>query len=87
MKTNDSLVLVAVFILLLFLVVILIGLVSYLILMALPSSSLQDTSDTVSIAAWNLENFGASKAANESLLDFYATTIDDYAVVVLQEIR
>ena len=87
MKTNDSLVLVAVFILLLFLIIILIALVSYLILTSFPSSSLQNISDTVSIAAWNLENFGTSKAANETLLEFYATTIDDYAVVVLQEIR
>jgi len=87
MKTNDSFVLIAVFILLLLLIIILIGLVSYLILTAHPSSSPQNTSDTVAIAVWNLENFGTSKAANETLLEFYATTIDDYTVIVLQEIR
>ncbi|MBE3122683.1 MAG: thermonuclease family protein [Thermoplasmata archaeon] len=40
-----------------------------------------------SIASWNLEVFGPTKASNETLLDYYADKLDDYDLFVVQEIR
>lgn len=42
---------------------------------------------TLRVAAWNLQVFGQSKAANASLLNDYAAKIQDYEVVFIQEIR
>jgi len=46
-------------------------------------------SDTtnLSIACWNLQIFGQSKASNETLLEYYADKLDNYDVFVVQEIR
>lgn len=41
----------------------------------------------VTIAAWNLEVFGPAKAAQQDLLQDYAAIIDDFDIVVVQEIR
>ena len=40
-----------------------------------------------SIATWNLEVFGPTKASNEMLLNYYAGKLDDYDLFVVQEIR
>lgn len=42
---------------------------------------------TVTIAAWNLEVFGQAKAAKQDLLQDYASIIDDFDIVFIQEIR
>ncbi|KAA0004517.1 MAG: hypothetical protein FE038_02255 [Thermoplasmata archaeon] len=42
---------------------------------------------TVSIACWNLQAFGPSKASNETLLEYYADKLDDYDISIVQEIR
>ena len=41
----------------------------------------------LSIANWNLQIFGDTKAGNENLVNFYATVIKNYDVVFVQEIR
>lgn len=41
----------------------------------------------VSLANWNLQIFGQSKAENDELMQFYADTIDEYDIVFIQEIR
>ena len=41
----------------------------------------------LSIANWNLQVFGPSKASNDTLLRYYADHIDDYDIIVIQEIR
>ena len=41
----------------------------------------------ISIACWNLQIFGPSKASNETLLDYYAEKLDDYDIFIVQEIR
>ena len=40
-----------------------------------------------SIASWNLQIFGQSKASNETLLNYYAEKLDDYDIFIVQEIR
>jgi len=47
----------------------------------------QNNDSSVSIACWNLQIFGPSKAANESLLAYYANCIDAYDITIVQEIR
>ena len=47
----------------------------------------KDTGSSISIACWNLQVFGTSKASNETLLAFYAEKLDDYDIFILQEIR
>lgn len=42
---------------------------------------------TITIASWNLQIFGKTKAANLSLMDLYVSILDDYDVVIVQEIR
>lgn len=44
-------------------------------------------SSTIKIANWNLQIFGKSKASNPELMKFYVSTIDDYDIVFIQEIR
>jgi deoxyribonuclease-1-like protein len=40
-----------------------------------------------SIACWNLQTFGDTKASNDTLLNFYANKFDDYDIFIVQEIR
>jgi len=40
-----------------------------------------------SIACWNLQVFGPTKASNETLLTYYADKLDDYDLFIVQEIR
>jgi hypothetical protein len=44
-------------------------------------------SSLIRIACWNLQIFGPSKAANETLLKYYADCIDNYDIIIIQEIR
>ena len=41
----------------------------------------------ITIANWNLEVFGAAKAANETMLRDYASIMDDFDIMFVQEIR
>ena len=41
----------------------------------------------ISIACWNLQIFGPSKASNETLIDYYVEKLDDYDIFIVQEIR
>lgn len=41
----------------------------------------------ISIACWNLQTFGPTKASDADLMTYYADAIDDHDVVILQEIR
>jgi len=43
--------------------------------------------DTVKIANWNLQIFGQAKASDTQLMQTYASIIDDYDIVFIQEIR
>ena len=45
------------------------------------------TAINFSIASWNLQIFGQTKASNETLLNYYADKPDDYDLFVIQEIR
>jgi len=45
------------------------------------------SADNFSIASWNLQIFGQSKASNETLLNYYAEKLDDYDLFIVQEIR
>jgi len=40
-----------------------------------------------SIASWNLQVFGPTKASNETLLNYYADKLDEYDLFIVQEIR
>lgn len=46
-----------------------------------------NNSRELTIANWNLQIFGVTKAANESLMNKYADIISDYDIVFVQEIR
>lgn len=41
----------------------------------------------ISIACWNLQIFGMTKAGDVGLLDYYADKIDEYDICIIQEIR
>jgi len=43
--------------------------------------------DNISIAIWNLQIFGLSKASNETLLNYYTEKLDKYDIFIIQEIR
>lgn len=45
------------------------------------------SANNFSIASWNLQVFGQSKASNETLLSYYANKLDDYDLFIVQEIR
>ena len=47
----------------------------------------QDLDSMISIACWNLQIFGPSKAANISLLNYYAENLAPYDIFIIQEIR
>lgn len=40
----------------------------------------------VTIASWNLDDFGTTKAEDDDIMDIYADTIDNYDIVFVQEI-
>jgi hypothetical protein len=42
--------------------------------------------DTLSIASWNLQRFGPSKAGNEDLMKDYVKIMGEYDIIVVQEI-
>ena len=46
-----------------------------------------DGNKTISIANWNLQIFGDSKANNTELMNLYAEKISKYDIIFLQEIR
>jgi deoxyribonuclease-1-like protein len=41
----------------------------------------------ISIACWNLQIFGPSKASNETLLEYYKEKLSTYDIFIIQEIR
>ena len=45
------------------------------------------SSTTISIASWNLQAFGMSKASNQTLLNYYASKLSKYDIFIVQEIR
>lgn len=45
------------------------------------------TDGNISIACWNLQIFGPSKASNHTLIDYYVEKLDDYDIFIVQEIR
>jgi len=47
----------------------------------------QPFNDFFSVSNWNLQIFGQKKASNEELLTYYASHIDDYDLIFIQEIR
>jgi deoxyribonuclease-1-like protein len=54
------------------------------------STTVPDTSHAkgfFSIASWNLQIFGPTKASNNTLLTYYAEKLDHYDLFVIQEIR
>jgi len=75
------------FILLIVLIIILVVILFYLMIININTSVTSNNVDTVSIASWNLQNFGPIKAANVTLLSYYVNKLDDYDVFVIQEIR
>ena len=46
-----------------------------------------DTEKDISIACWNLQIFGLSKARNESLLSYYHSKLSTFDIFIIQEIR
>jgi endonuclease/exonuclease/phosphatase family metal-dependent hydrolase len=87
MKKKEFLVLMTMFILLIIFTILLAGILVFILQTSYDTSSKGDAVDSISIASWNLQNFGSVKAENESLLEFYASTLDDYDVFVIQEIN
>ncbi len=47
----------------------------------------KETASNISIACWNLQIFGQSKASNSTLLNYYTDKLDDYDIFIVQEIR
>jgi deoxyribonuclease-1-like protein len=45
------------------------------------------TSGQLSIACWNLQIFGPTKASNDTLVSYYAEKLDDHDIFVVQGIR
>jgi deoxyribonuclease-1-like protein len=86
MKQNELKILLIIFIILLVLILCT-GVLFYLVMTSLFAPPIRNDVDTVSIASWNLQNFGSTKAANMSLLQYYAQKLDDYDVFILQEIN
>lgn len=43
--------------------------------------------NTISIAAWNLQIFGVKKSINDTIMERYVHIMDDYDIVIIQEIR
>ena len=87
MKINLSIIPMLLFIFLIVLIIILVGFLFYLIITNIDNPTTINNVDNVSIASWNLQDFGPKKAANETLLNFYANKLDDYDLFLIQEIR
>ncbi|MCJ7571111.1 MAG: hypothetical protein MUO82_04450 [Candidatus Thermoplasmatota archaeon] len=87
MKINLSIIPMLLFILLIVLIIILVGILFYLTIININTPTISNNVDNVSIASWNLQDFGLKKTANETLLDFYVNKLDDYDLFVIQEIR
>lgn len=51
------------------------------------SSLKPDDYETLTIANWNIQTFGPSKASDPTLLRFYAELLSQYDIVYVQEIR
>jgi len=47
----------------------------------------EPSDDYLSLANWNLQIFGISKASDQELMNDYASIISDYDIVFIQEIR
>src|SRR6056297_464714 len=47
----------------------------------------EPSDDYLSLANWNLQIFGVSKASDQELMNDYASIISDYDIVFIQEIR
>ena len=43
--------------------------------------------DEISIACWNLQIFGTTKASKTNLIDYYGEKLDEYDIFIVQEIR
>lgn len=61
----------------------------FLILLSLGGYVLYDynSGETIKIANWNLQIFGQTKASSSELMNFYASVIDNYDIIFVQEIR
>ena len=86
MKMNLSKILTLLFILLIALIIISIGILFHLIITNIDTPTTSNNVDNISIASWNLQNFGSTKAANVTLLNFYINKLNDYDLFVIQEI-
>lgn len=54
----------------------------------LPDNTPYDNNlDEISVACWNLQIFGTTKANKPDLIEFYGDTLDDYDIFIVQEIR
>jgi len=51
------------------------------------SSSPAHAKGSFSIASWNLQTFGPTKASNDTLLSYYGEKLDKYNLFVIEEIR
>lgn len=47
----------------------------------------QQGADDFKIASWNLQIFGDTKASKPEVMSFYKSTIDNYDIIFIQEIR
>jgi len=52
-----------------------------------PAEPTEPIGETITIANWNLQIFGQSKASNETKMQFYDDVISQYDIVFVQEIR
>jgi endonuclease/exonuclease/phosphatase family metal-dependent hydrolase len=52
-----------------------------------PAEPTEPIGNTITIANWNLQVFGQSKASNETKMQFYDDVISQYDIVFVQEIR
>jgi endonuclease/exonuclease/phosphatase family metal-dependent hydrolase len=75
------------FILLIILIIVLAGILFYVIITNINTPPTSNNIETVTIASWNLQNFGPIKTANETLLNFYVNKLDDYDLFIIQEIK
>src|SRR4030042_4746384 len=86
MEKYGSILLMVLFVVFIILVILFLSVLLYLVSINIITRSSSNTSDMVSIASWNLQNFGPTKAANDTLLNFYAAKLGIYDVFVIQEI-
>lgn len=87
MKKNGSMLLMVLFVVFIVLVLLFLSDLLYIVSINISTSTSSTIRDSVSIASWNLQNFGPIKAANDSLLNFYVDKLGIYDVFVIQEIN